>query len=354
MHLRAVAFSTLSLFLTAFSAQAEVKDGRSLLCPTVHADYVRRQLEEWNASSPFIDEGDKHIPHITFQKSNETETSTNAVVTVGGTGGIYHPMVASDKPEDVHIISHIYVMDQDNKIVAMKLTHPETEDVPIRFFFQVPEGATELTPYAFCNLHGLWKGPTVNQPYTEGLGEPQDNCGPSNHDVRSKSFMADYFLQQRNTFDSDVAYTEEKDEKHTPYITITEANGKIMGSVVVGTTEVFHPMNGVDYDIVDSTPHWINTIWVVDQEKELVAMEHLDVKSEANGIAQIKFEVPDSVTTLKAYSFCNIHGMWEGPSVDIQSDKNTVDVHSDENGANTVILMPWRFIILILSMFVFI
>merc|ERR1712039_782668 len=34
--------------------------------------------------------------------------------------------------------------------------------------FTVPPGATSLTAYEFCNLHGLWQGPTVNvsQPTT--------------------------------------------------------------------------------------------------------------------------------------------------------------------------------------------
>ena len=33
--------------------------------------------------------------------------------------------------------------------------------------FTVPAGATKLTPWEYCNLHGLWQGPTYDVYYEQ-------------------------------------------------------------------------------------------------------------------------------------------------------------------------------------------
>lgn len=52
------------------------------------------------------------------------------------------------------------VYDQNGEVAGMtefKPTHPS----PISFTFDIPVGTTSLTPYAYCNKHGLYTSPTV-------------------------------------------------------------------------------------------------------------------------------------------------------------------------------------------------
>ena len=84
----------------------------------------------------------KHDPAITI-------SGTTATVTVLGTDGsttALHPQGAA------HYISHIYVKDQTGAIVHSVLLASDAAE-PMTTF-TVPVGATELTAYEFCNLHG--------------------------------------------------------------------------------------------------------------------------------------------------------------------------------------------------------
>merc|ERR1711948_226833 len=69
--------------------------------------------------------------------------------------------------------THIYVLDQGGNIVAMQNLDPNGVDVA-SISFTIPSTATSLTAYEFCNLHGLWQGPTVF------VNVPDDDGQPSN------------------------------------------------------------------------------------------------------------------------------------------------------------------------------
>jgi desulfoferrodoxin (superoxide reductase-like protein) len=59
-----------------------------------------------------------------------------------------------------HWIHAIYLRDQDGKVVGMVALKPT--DAEAKGTFSVPTGTTTVTPYSFCNKHGLWKGSTVS------------------------------------------------------------------------------------------------------------------------------------------------------------------------------------------------
>lgn len=69
-------------------------------------------------------------------------------------------MVAASADAGPHWITHIYVVDQVDIIIAMKTLDPSDVDEAMSSF-EIAEGVTEVTAYEWCNLHGLWKGPTV-------------------------------------------------------------------------------------------------------------------------------------------------------------------------------------------------
>lgn len=113
--------SYLSIASLLLSSAARISNGavtyESEHCPTMKADFVRRQLQEWSSSSPFTiaDGGDgedkaKHVPVLTL-----SDDLTQFTIVVGNgdeENGVWHPMLASDDPDTVHFISHIYVEDQ--------------------------------------------------------------------------------------------------------------------------------------------------------------------------------------------------------------------------------------------------
>merc|ERR1712176_704784 len=60
-----------------------------------------------------------------------------------------------------HFITHVYILDQDNGLVAMSALDPSQSSVA-QLELIIPEGVSQLTAYSFCNLHGLWEGPAVS------------------------------------------------------------------------------------------------------------------------------------------------------------------------------------------------
>ena len=130
------------------------------------------------------------------------------------------------------------------------------------------------------------------------------------------SVHADFMRQQKETYGSDVPFTEDDGEKHTPYITL--ANDGKSAYIFVGKEDggPVHPMVGSSDGIAE--PHWITELYVVDQDDNIIVMKSLD----PTGVneARMEFDVPDDVDSLTAYSWCNIHGLWVGPTVEVEMD----------------------------------
>lgn len=103
--------------LSSFSLSAAASTYESEHCPTLKADFARRQLAEWASSTPFTiaNGGDgydkaKHVPVLTL--SEDGGSFTIVVGNGNEENGVWHPQVASDDPDVVHFVSHIYVEDQ--------------------------------------------------------------------------------------------------------------------------------------------------------------------------------------------------------------------------------------------------
>jgi len=180
--------------------------------------------------------------------------------------------------------------------------------------FSVPGGVTTLTPFEWCNKHGLYKGTTVTIPNPTTVDPSDPSCGISAFETQAwESVHADFVrLQRMPPHNSEVPFTETGGAKHTPYITL-DADGKT-ASILVGDTAVaVHPMNGSPDGEVQ--PHWITEVYVMDQSGEIVTMQTLD----STGVftATAEFDVPEGAETLQAYAWCNLHGLWQGPVVEV-------------------------------------
>ncbi len=173
---------------------------------------------------------------------------------------------------------------------------------------------------SISNKHGLWAGPavTVATPETEVLLEEKslavsDTCSVSDFpEAAWPSVHADFMRLQASVFESEMPFTEADGEKHAPYITVNEDG---TSSILVGKVGgPIHPMNGSADG--ETPPHWITEIYVVDQDGKIVAMKSLDPTGVTE--ATMTFDTPEGATTLKGYSWCNIHGLYEGPVTEVE------------------------------------
>jgi desulfoferrodoxin (superoxide reductase-like protein) len=87
---------------------------------------------------------EKHIPQVTLSQKDGRDMVQVVVPHV----------MDSEKP---HWIQAIWLKEEKTGDVAVVKVFPATEPAPPSLICGVPKGAT-LTPYLYCNLHGLWKG----------------------------------------------------------------------------------------------------------------------------------------------------------------------------------------------------
>eukprot|EP00943_MAST-04B_sp_MAST-4B-sp1_P003347 g3347.t1 len=71
---------------------------------------------------------------------------------------VNHGMTAADDENDDHWIEYVYAKDAENNVVGIQKFVPTDEAPTITFKF---EGAGAVTPYAYCNKHGMWRGDSV-------------------------------------------------------------------------------------------------------------------------------------------------------------------------------------------------
>lgn len=275
-------------------------------CETLHAEFTRRQLNEHELETPYTQEnGAKHTPFLTTEDGMAT-------VTVGD-GNPFHPMTGFMQGSSmVHFITHVYVIDQDGNTVFISALDPTADTIATKTF-EIPEGASTLTAYSWCNLHGLWEGPTIEVDGGTGSGM----CTAAQiAGTAWPSYNADFFhIQSMPPFSTTTPYTIEDGTKHTPFITISE--DLTSGSVVVGNEEAFHPMNGGD------APHWITSVYITDQDDKIISMQMLDPTDVTK--AELAFDIPEGTESVTAWAFCNLHGLWKGPTVMVTADEPAAD-----------------------------
>lgn len=283
-------------------------------CTSINAELHRKH--PWvtgGSTTPLEDSaasGHKHEPRITI-------VGSEASVQVGGT--VKHPMVPSANPDVVHWISHIVVVDQDENVVAVKILAP-SEPSPATFNFTIPadKGITALTPYEYCNKHGLYKGPEVAVNGSTGAWS-EESCTPVESNISNdyESIRAELYRDFTNPFglfraEKDAnglpVFYQDSSTKHSPYITV---DGGVV-TVVVGD-DPKHPMVGSN----DSNAvHWITTIWLEDAaDRSIVAMEQLLPN---DGVpATLATPLPANAETMcktfNAFEMCNKHGIYIGP-----------------------------------------
>jgi desulfoferrodoxin (superoxide reductase-like protein) len=268
------------------------------------AELKRRQKSE-HGLDKFVGNGkEEHTPYLTISGSK-------AIVVVGcGVQGNYfhfHPMKASEDPDEVQYVTHIYVVDQTGECVAMKHLDPVSED-KVQMTFDIPPSATTLTPYEYSNKQGLWEGPEVTVPQITPMANRQRPVHPILNPDAWKYIIADLYRQHKKDHKKAEAFEGSDKEKHVPYLAF---HGDKM-RVTVGNDNAYHVMK-------DSTDpegvHYVTYLYVLDQDNNCVAMEAPDPTGVERCV--VEFAIPKGATKLTPYEYCNLHGLWVGPSLNV-------------------------------------
>jgi desulfoferrodoxin-like iron-binding protein len=103
----------------------------------------------------------KHQPFIRIEGSKDGVLSLSVRVrgdAPNDNPDSLHPM------SEAHFIETIFVLDEDtDSVVFFHQFKPSAAEKPVvHFSFPVSgEEVHKLVPYEFCNLHGLWRGPSL-------------------------------------------------------------------------------------------------------------------------------------------------------------------------------------------------
>ena len=233
-------------------------------------------------------EPSKHEPYCKIDQNRR------ATIKVRGTAGsitTLHPMSSA------HHISNIWLTDQDSNVIC-EASFDGTEPSP-EMTCDLPAATTSVQSHEFCNLHGLWSGPMLNVEW-ELLAASKEamtsvtGTGPAYYHVYDGTRT-----------------------KHDPMVIFDVADSTSnVGRIVVlgtgGSTTTLHP---------HSPPaHFIEAVWARDQHDTIVFM----AETGGNNVTfDLSTAVP-SVTALVPYEYCNLHGLWRGPS---SGDNSTCGNH---------------------------
>jgi desulfoferrodoxin (superoxide reductase-like protein) len=104
-------------------------------------------------------------------------------------------------------------------------------------------------------------------------------------------------------------------EKHNPYVVLDALGEKVVVGKSTATGAELDPI----HPMVDDTSsnganlHFIDTIWVEDQDGAILILRILN--SSEPKPATLYFDIPPGTVSVRAYEFCNIHGLLQGDEV---------------------------------------
>eukprot|EP01064_Diplonema_japonicum_P003833 TRINITY_DN1251_c2_g2_i1.p1 TRINITY_DN1251_c2_g2~~TRINITY_DN1251_c2_g2_i1.p1 ORF type:complete len:1151 (+),score=248.42 TRINITY_DN1251_c2_g2_i1:23-3454(+) len=279
------------------------QDGESPLCMTAQTG-CDNMLVEMNRRTP------TNVPELKSLHTPSVSVHNNGKAMVIAAS---HPqtetVLVSRDPYAVHYIDYIGVKDQNGDVVAASIVLPQKEAL---LWFLIPNGTTTLTAFAHCNRHGTYEGEatTITPDQTSSMewtscsdmGMP-DMCLDADTVTDSVCTNIAADMLARNTI-------EIPNEKHTPVIVVDTATRK--GSVTIGVSGNYHPMVPSDDPNV---VHFIETIWVsardtTGTEYPFAVWSPSPGTNAASGLSY-EFTVPSWALTVKAFSKCNIHGLFQ-------------------------------------------
>ncbi|KAJ9449941.1 hypothetical protein DIPPA_27312 [Diplonema papillatum] len=246
-----------------------------------------QQLNHYNTPDPFRPNvSPKHTPRI-----ETSDNETMAAVTVG-TPSAPHPQVASADPATVHFISTIYVEDQDERIIAMTELSATTE-APL-LSFRIPAGTTQMTAFAFCNVHGLFGSIPFNltkaAPASGGVVE----CRLSGCHVDTGLPSADGSCIQFDVLRADALRRfPDPVADANPYLSVETANGSVTVRWIPSADFPITMWNGTQVG-----PQFLEAMYVEDQTGTIIGAGKYTWQKI---VPEFTFQLPKQATSVVAY-----------------------------------------------------
>eukprot|EP01063_Lacrimia_lanifica_P000561 TRINITY_DN102_c1_g1_i1.p1 TRINITY_DN102_c1_g1~~TRINITY_DN102_c1_g1_i1.p1 ORF type:complete len:1961 (+),score=1005.92 TRINITY_DN102_c1_g1_i1:472-5883(+) len=288
----------------------------------LHAECLRRhKLIRPEMEGAFFAAGEdtKHQPYASIEGTQATITVGLGTVS-GNPDDKIHPTTASSDPLKAHFIERIYAVDQNDVVVAMTELTATTERPSLTF--EVPAGTTSFRAFSFCNTHGLYVSEVYDVTAT-GAGAAMcamaDGCAANTVGVvdgvcvQHAVMVANSQRAQLDYFGSDVPFTAATSTKHTPYLTVEGSRGRVtvgLGTVTHSEADPIHPTTASSDP---ATVHFIELLYVKDQDGVVVAMRRLQGQEDF-----MEFAIPPTATSLTAYSHCNKHGLYVGAETAVE------------------------------------
>ena len=108
----------------------------------LHEVWAAPIVRSGDRPGPWADKVNSHTPSVEVGLGTATVT-------------VPHPMDAD------HYIAALYLTNTNGAVIAKKQLNPQ-EYQEAQYTFELPVGVTTVTPWALCDDHDLWSGPTVN------------------------------------------------------------------------------------------------------------------------------------------------------------------------------------------------
>lgn len=108
----------------------------------LHEVWAAPIMRSGDRPGPWADKVNSHTPSVEVGPGTATVT-------------VQHPM------DDDHYIAALYLTNANGAVIAKKQLNPQ-EYQEAQYTFELPSGVTTVTPWALCDDHDLWSGPTVN------------------------------------------------------------------------------------------------------------------------------------------------------------------------------------------------
>ena len=175
------------------------------------------------------------------------------------------------------------------------------EPEPAMLACQIPDGTRQMTAYAHCSVHGMFRGQTVRVGAIQTTPGLQRGCSLAACDFTTEACNSTQYWKQFQLQNSTLA-----DSEHMPRI-ILHGNG--LASVTVGEhfangSVVYHPMSGSNNS---NETHWILAIWIEDGQGNILSGREF-LPSEGS-LPFHQFLVPSDDTILVPHVYCSLSGM---------------------------------------------
>lgn len=334
------------IFQLMLSAVAASAVGESS-CGSMMAEMYHRQLVEHNRTSAFTPkEGDilsaLHTPVISAYKGKFGQPITGKIQIGAGASGspvpdgcpnnCIHPLTQSNNPDAVHYITTILLVNELNVTVAYSELTADNNLGQIASLSYSVAHAKSLTPYAFCSIHGLWKGETITfdeETHTSSTTCQIEKCQFEHTSGATVSTVAALKHRQDTTHGTKDAFPvtdgDILNSLHRPVLVATGSEAVI--TIGMGSDGPSGCPNGCFHPVTPSSDpaqvHWPEFIYALDQNGNIIALRETSMV--VPGVVEHKFVIPKGVTQLTPYTYCNIHGLFVGEPVSVIGKYNNID-----------------------------